>query len=81
MIFFEVSINIPRVPALRLVYESLKEIAAYLILRAARIGFGGGKRLFIGALVEQAGHASGARIDSYADPFILERVSGCPQRR
>ena len=81
MLIFKVGVDVPGIPALRLVGESLEQIAANLILRAAGIGFRGCQRFLIVAFVEQAGHASGARIDFRANEFVLQRVTRCPQRR
>ena len=76
VLLLEIRIDIPGVPLLGLVDEGLQQISAGRVLRPTSVGFCGRQRFRSAALVEQAGHASGLRIDLHADELVLQRVGG-----
>src|SRR5690242_21770463 len=66
MLLLKVGIDIPRIPLLGLIHESLKQVAANGVLRTSGVGLGRRQRFRAAALIEQAGHAAGLWIDLHA---------------
>ena len=70
MFFLEIGIDVPGVPLLGFVVESLQEVPASERPGAAGVGFGGSKRLRLISQIEKAGDATGLRIDFESDVRI-----------
>src|SRR6266853_5528469 len=75
--FLEIGIDVPGVPLLGFVAESLQEVPANRRFGAAGVSFGGSKRFRLSAQIEKAGDASGFRIDFNLDVRIPQRLSRC----
>src|SRR5208282_3141206 len=71
---FEIRIDIPRVPALGLVSESLQEISANVRRGTAGIGFGRSQRFRMILQIEKAGDAAGLWVDDDAKGTVLHRI-------
>ena len=70
MLLLEIGIDVPGVPLLGFVVESLQEVPASERPGAARISFGGSKRFRLIAQIEKTGDATGLRVDFDLDVCI-----------
>src|SRR5579872_1810802 len=72
MLLFEISVDVPRIPFLRFVVESLQQISASVGLGATSIGFWRRKRFRLSSQIDKTCDASGLWIDFYLDGGVFE---------
>src|SRR5260370_42522773 len=83
VLLFKIGVDVPRVPLLGFVPESLQEISAYGLRGPSRVGFRGCQRLGIAAFIKEAGHAPGcgssfSRTRSFSSAAPEAFSSDCP---
>src|ERR1022692_1679048 len=81
MLRFEVHIDVPGIPLLGSVDESLEQVAADHVLGTAGVRFRCGERFLVGALIEKACHTACLQIDLHSYEVIFQSIPGCFQGR
>src|SRR5438132_14228898 len=74
MLVLEISIDVPGIPALGLVYKRLQQVPTGRVLRSRGIGLGGRQRFRLAALVKQARYASGSRVHLELNEVVLQGI-------
>ena len=77
VLFLEVGVDVPCIPAFGFVIESLQRIAADEVLGTSAVGLRCGKRFHLSSFVEEAGHAARLGVNLEANELIFESTGRC----